>query len=78
MEGQAWFRGGMESMRESSPLTMTASEVMLYWVKRSEVVISVVVIGSRFSGEAHAGEGSELGVNVGFQMDVEVNEGLRN
>jgi hypothetical protein len=43
-----------------------------------EVVVSVVIVGSRLSGEAHASEGSELSVNVGFQMDVEVDESLRD
>jgi hypothetical protein len=43
-----------------------------------EVVVSVVIVGSRLSGETHASEGSELSVNVGFQVDVEVNEGLRD
>jgi hypothetical protein len=43
-----------------------------------EVVISIIIVGSRLSGEAHTSEGSKLSVDVGFQMDVEVDEGLRD
>jgi len=43
-----------------------------------KVIVSVVIVGSGFSGKAHASEGSELSVDVGFQVDVEVNEGWRN
>lgn len=42
--------------------------------KDADVVISVVVVGARLASEAHAGEGSKLGHDVGLQVEVIVNE----
>lgn len=43
-------------------------------VDDSKVVISVVIIRPRFTCEAHAGEGAELGFHVRLEVNVEVDE----
>lgn len=40
----------------------------------SEIVIGVVVVSARLAGEAHARKGAELGRNVGFEEDMEIDE----
>lgn len=45
-------------------------------VDDGEVVVSVVIISPGLAGEAHAGERAKLSLDVGFEVNVEVDEGL--
>lgn len=49
-----------------------------FGVENSNVVISVVIVSSRFASKAHACEGTELRGDRSFKLDMEVDEERRN
>lgn len=46
--------------------------------EHGEIVIGVVVVGAGFASEAHAGEGAELGGDIGFEEHVQVDKFVRD
>lgn len=45
-------------------------------VDDGEIVIRVIVVSARLASESHTGEGAKLGLHMGFEEDVEIDERL--